>query len=95
MKGAKVMDSRSPQRYEIVVRGELSGRFADWFDGVDLKTREGHSVLTGVLDQSHLHGVFARVQDLGLELVSVAKILEDEQLLLSEEKDWKKEERDE
>jgi hypothetical protein len=89
------MDSRSLQHYEIVVRGELSDRFADWFDGVDLKTREGYSVLTSVLDQSHLHGVFARVQDLGLEIVSVTKILEDEQLLLSEEEVWKKEERDE
>jgi hypothetical protein len=78
MKGAKVMASRSPQRYEIVIRGELSDRFADWFDGVDLKTREGYSVLTGVLDQSQLHGIFARVQDLGIELVSVAEILEDE-----------------
>jgi hypothetical protein len=89
------MDNRTSQRYEIVVRGELSDRFADWFDGVDLKTREGHSVLSGTLDQSHLHGIFARVQDLGLELVSVAEVLEDEQSLLSEEEVWKKEERDE
>jgi hypothetical protein len=44
MKGAKEMDSRSLQHYEIVIRGELSDRFADWFDGVDLKTREGHRV---------------------------------------------------
>ena len=83
------MYSRSPQRYEIVIRGELSDRFADWFDGVDLKTREGHSVLSSVLDQSQLHGVFARIQDLGLEIVSVAKILEEEQSLLSEEDVWK------
>jgi hypothetical protein len=89
------MDNRTSQRYEIVVRGELSDRFVDWFDGVDLKTREGHSVLSGTLDQSHLHGIFARVQDLGLELVSVAEVLEDEQSLLSEEEVWKKEERDE
>ena len=46
------MDSRSPQRYETVVRGELSDRFEDWFDGVDLKTREGHSILSGTLDQT-------------------------------------------
>jgi hypothetical protein len=89
------MDNRTSQRYEIVVRGELSDRFVDCFDGVDLKTREEHSVLTGVLDQSQLHGIFACVQDLGLELVSVAKILEDVQSLLSEEEVWKKEERDE
>jgi hypothetical protein len=62
----------------------VSDRFAGWFHRVDLKTREGHSVLTGILDQSQLYGIFARVQDLGLEIVRVAEILEDEQLLLSE-----------
>jgi hypothetical protein len=62
----------------------VSDRFAGWFHGVDLKTREGHSVLTGILDQSQLYGIFARIQDLDLEIVSVAEILEDEQLLLSE-----------
>ena len=46
------MDNTTSQRYEIVVRGELSDRFEDWFDGVDLKTREGHSVLSGTLDQT-------------------------------------------
>jgi hypothetical protein len=50
----------------------------------------GHNVLFGILDQSHLHGVFARIQDLGPEIVSLAKILEDEQSLLSEEEVWKK-----
>jgi hypothetical protein len=79
------MDEETPQRYKVVVRGELSDRFADYFDGVELKTREGHSVLTGILDQSHLYGVFARIQDVGLELVSVAEVLEDDEPLLSVE----------
>ena len=62
---------------------------------MDLKTREGHSVLTGVLDRSQLHGIFARVQDLGLEFVSVVEVLEDEELLPLELEIWTTKERDE
>ena len=59
-------------QYELVVRGELSDRFAVLFEGMRLECRDGTTVLTGaVVDQAHLHGLIERVQDLGLELVSV------------------------
>ena len=60
------------EQYELVVRGELGDRFAVLFDGMRLERRDGTTALTGaVVDQARLHGLIERVQDLGLELVSV------------------------
>ena len=61
-----------PTRYQIVVRGELSERFAMAFDGMTLAAGDGQTAITGpVVDQAHLHGLLNRVGELGLELVSV------------------------
>ena len=57
--------------YRIVVRGELSERFATAFEGMHMETRSGHTILTGELDQPHVHGILDRVGALGLKLVSV------------------------
>jgi hypothetical protein len=58
--------------YRLVVRGELDDRFAYLFNGLDLERIGGTTVLSGsVVDQAQLHGYLARVEDLGLELVSV------------------------
>jgi hypothetical protein len=61
-----------PTSYQIVVRGELSQRFAMTFDGMTLVAGDGRTAITGpVVDQAHLHGLLDRVGELGLELVSV------------------------
>jgi hypothetical protein len=61
-----------PTRYRIVVAGELSRRFAPAFDGMTVQCAGGETAITGVVvDQSQLHGLLDRVGDLGLELVSV------------------------
>jgi hypothetical protein len=58
--------------YRIVVRGELDPRFACLFDGMEMKGDEGTTVLSGtVIDQAQLHGYIARLEELGLELLSV------------------------
>ncbi len=59
-------------RYEIVVKDRLSTRFSEALPGVELETRPGETVLTGEFsDQSELHGLLDRLQDFGIELVSV------------------------
>jgi hypothetical protein len=64
-----------PRRYRIVVAGELSGRFAPAFDGMTVQCTAGQTVITGVVvDQPQLHGLLDRVGELGLELVSVNAI---------------------
>ena len=58
--------------YQLVVRGELDERFGFLFEGMDMERTEGTTVLTGsVRDQAQLHGLIERIEDLGLELVSV------------------------
>jgi hypothetical protein len=61
-----------PTNYQIVVRDELSQRYATAFEGMALEAGDGLTTITGpVVDQAHLHGLLDRVRDLGLELVSV------------------------
>jgi hypothetical protein len=58
--------------YTLVVRGELDDRFAYLFNGLALERSGGTTVLSGsVTDQAQLHGYIARVEELGLELVSI------------------------
>ena len=65
-----------PGRYEIRIGGHLQPRWATWFDGMDLTTRDdGTTVLTGpVVDQAALHGLLQKVRDLGLPLLSVVPV---------------------
>lgn len=63
------------QSYIIRVKGQLGSEWADWLErGLKIRFENGESVLTGVLeDQAALHGVLAKIRDLGLTLVSVEK----------------------
>jgi hypothetical protein len=58
--------------YRIVVRSELGDRYACAFEGMRMETKDGRTILTGELkDQPHLFGVLDRLNGLGLELLSV------------------------
>ena len=66
--------------YRIVVRDELSGRRAAAFEGMEMETEGGRTILTGqVIDESHLHGILDHIGALGLKLVSVESLSEDPQ----------------
>ena len=63
---------KTTRRVRITVRGRLSGRLATAFDGMSLVRGAGTSEISGeIADQAHLHGLLARIRDLGLELESV------------------------
>ena len=56
--------------YRIVVRSELSERYARAFE--EMETDGGLTVLTGkIMDQPHLYGILDRLSGMGLELLSV------------------------
>ena len=62
----------TPQLFEIRVAGHLSENWAARFEGLSMRHEiEGETVLSGMLDQSALHGVLVRIRDLGLNLISV------------------------
>jgi hypothetical protein len=63
--------------YKIVVRSELSERFVHEFEGMSLKVENGRTVLVGPIgDQFNLHGLLDRLQDFGVELLSVETLPE-------------------
>jgi hypothetical protein len=65
-----------PSSYQIRLKGHLSPQWATYFDGFTLTNSEnGEALLTGVItDQAALHGVLAKIRDLGLPLLSVNNI---------------------
>lgn len=62
--------------YEIRVEGLIDGLWADWFNGMTITyANNRETILTGELqDQTALHGVLARIRDLGLNLISVRRV---------------------
>ena len=62
--------------YRFRVRGHLDPRWSDWFGGLAIHLQQdGTTLLVGpVVDQAALHGVIARIRDLGLPLLSVRRV---------------------
>lgn len=59
--------------YEIRTQGHIGGHWSDWFEGMTLDLEpDGITVIRcPALDQAGLHGVLARLRDLGLPLISI------------------------
>jgi hypothetical protein len=59
--------------FEIRTQGRISDRWADWFDGMTLVHKDDGTTVIRCpdLDQARLHGLLAKVRDLGLPLISV------------------------
>ena len=83
MNEAVTMSARSgsrPQVYEIRFKGHMSPYHAWVFEGFEMvQGPAGETVLTGpVIDQAALHGILNRIRDLGAPLLSVKRLLADE-----------------
>ena len=73
------MTARSPDAatsYELRIGGHLDRHWSTWFDGFTVTHEDDDSTtLRGVVrDQSELHGLLARVRDLGATLISVTPL---------------------
>ena len=60
--GEQMMRKGTGTVYRIVVRSELSDRYAAAFEGMEMETKNGDTVLTGeIIDQPHLFGILDRI----------------------------------
>ncbi|SEO55689.1 hypothetical protein [Trujillonella endophytica] len=63
------------RRYELRVTGRLSQRARDAFADLDVSEVTAETVITGLVHQDQqLHDLLARVQSLGLHVVSVQQV---------------------
>lgn len=67
------MSTHEPGHYEIRVQGRIDDRWAAWLEDMALDSEpDGVTVLRGpVADQAALHGLLARLRDIGVPLISV------------------------
>jgi hypothetical protein len=67
--------SREENIYHIRVKGNMDAKWAEWFEGFVMASRDnGETLLSGaVVDQAALHGVLAKIHSLGLPLLLVAQ----------------------
>ena len=76
--GKQKMRRGTGRVYRIVVRSELSDKYAVAFEGMEMEAKDGYTVLTGkIIDQPHLYGILERINGLGLELLSVEALSDD------------------
>ena len=70
------MDAQRPMVYRIRVKGRLDSDWSEWFDNLSVTSDDsGETTLCGLVeDQAALHGLLARVRDLGLPLLSVSRV---------------------
>lgn len=67
----------NPTHYRFLIGGHLSSGWSAWFDGLGVATsydEDGRPLTTlagTVQDQAELHGIIARIRDLGLPLLLV------------------------
>jgi hypothetical protein len=73
-----------PSLYHIRVKGILDEKWSDWFDGFAITPQaDDETLLAGpVADQAALHGLLAKIRDLGLPLLSVQRVESEEWSLM-------------
>jgi len=69
-----------PTVYQIKIKGYLDEALAGWFEDMTVTNlEEGEALLTGPLpDQAALQGLLKRISNLGLILISVNAVAEED-----------------
>ena len=69
-------NDRGRRRYELRLQGHLDEHWSAWLDGLALTHQDdGTTTVCGdVADQCELHGLLAKVRDLGVTLISVTSV---------------------
>ena len=62
-----------PCTYQFKVAGNLTSDWSSWFEGFNISPQpDDETLLTGLIaDQAALHGLLARIANLGIPLLSI------------------------
>jgi len=64
-----------PASYLIRIQGTIDQTWSDWFGGFTITPQNGETVLEGeVIHQAALHGILAKINELGLVILFVERI---------------------
>lgn len=79
----KITSTTDPNQaavYQIRLKGHLSRQWVGWFEGLTITLEaDGDTLLTGtVIDQSALYGLLRKIRDVGMPLISVMRLQNDE-----------------
>jgi hypothetical protein len=76
-----ISKNRRPKKdYQFVVKGCLKPHWSEWFEDMKINnTADGNAIISGPLnDQAAVHGIIAKIRDLGLQLLSFRCLDEEE-----------------
>jgi len=74
-------------KYEIRLKGRLEKHWSQWFNGLVIQHRKhNETVLTGpIADQAALHGILAKIRDIGIPLLALKRLQESHSQKMPEE----------
>lgn len=77
--------------YQIKIKGHLGRQWTEWFeDATGMLEKDGDTLLTClVVDQAALHGLLKKIRDLGMPLLSVNRVVPDQNSNNSSKKEKK------
>jgi hypothetical protein len=69
------LERNRPDWYEVQVEGQINPSWFSWLEDWEITPLpDGNTLLAGlVIDQPALHGLFARLRDLNIKIVSLKK----------------------
>ena len=72
---AKPQKYHTPAGYRIRLKEVLDQKWSHWFEDMEISTKGEETILSGqIADQAALHGLFNRLRDMNLTLLSVEQI---------------------
>jgi hypothetical protein len=77
--GDSDMEHSPGEVYEIIVKEPLDPSWSEWFYGFIIsRTEKQETIIVGrIRDQTALHGLLAKIQNLNLTLLSVTKVVDE------------------
>jgi hypothetical protein len=76
-------------KYEIRLEGYLDTQWSPWFDGLAIhhETHDETTLIGPIADQAALHGILAKIRDIGIPILALRRIqMPDTKAILEEDR---------